>query len=143
VLRDIRELKDDPAAYTAELRRRWTGLPLWQAFGASRRDDGHWVLPELSIELASPEAALHIGPQHVVLETAAIDLATQLVGTALLQMQTWHVMFLARGKAGPFRVDGEAVQGAVGRVGVRLTLHDEGNDNRMVTSASAVLEIRT
>jgi hypothetical protein len=117
--------------------------PLWQAFGASRRDDGHWVLPELSIELASPDAALHIGPQHVVLETAAIDLATRLVGTDLLQMQTWHVMFLARGKAGPFRVDGEAVHGAVGRVGVRLTLHDEGSDNRMVTSASAVLEIRT
>jgi hypothetical protein len=73
VLRDIRELKDDPAAYAAELRRRWAGLPLWQAFGASRHD-GHWVLPEL--------------------------------------------------------------------VGVRLTLHDEGSDNRMVTSASAVFEIR-
>jgi hypothetical protein len=40
VLRDIRELKDDPAAYAAEFRRRWTGLPLWQAFGASRRDEG-------------------------------------------------------------------------------------------------------
>jgi hypothetical protein len=74
VLRDIRELKDDPAAYAAEFRRCWTGLPLWQAFGASRRDDGHWVLPEL--------------------------------------------------------------------VGVQPTLHDEGSDNRMVTSASAVFEIR-
>jgi hypothetical protein len=40
VLRDIRELKDGPAAYAAELRRRWTGLPLWQAFGASLRDEG-------------------------------------------------------------------------------------------------------
>jgi len=117
--------------------------PLWQAFGASRRDDGHWFLPELSVELASPDAALHIGPQHVVLETAAIDLATQIAGTGLLQMQTWHVMFLARGKAGPFRVDGEAVRGAVGKVGVRLTLHDEGNENRMVTSASAVLGVVT
>ena len=26
MLRDIRELKDDPAAYAAELRRRWGGL---------------------------------------------------------------------------------------------------------------------
>ncbi|HKC83055.1 MAG TPA: hypothetical protein VKD46_03550 [bacterium] len=113
--------------------------PLWQAFGASRRDDGHWVLPELSLEIASPDAALHIGPQHVVLETAAVDLAARLTGTDLLQMQSWHVMFLARGKAGPFRVDGEAVHGAGGQVGVRLTLHDEGNEDRMVTSASAVL----
>jgi hypothetical protein len=115
--------------------------PLWQAFGASRRDDGRWVLPELSVELASPDAALHIGPQHVVLETAAVDLAAARVGTDMLQMQTWHVMFLARGKVGPFRVDGEAVGGAGGRVGVRMTLHDEGNDDRAVTSASAILGV--
>ena len=83
--------------------------PLWKVFGASRRDDGHWTLPELSVELASPDAALHIGPQHVVLEAAAMDLAAGLVGTDRLQMQSWHVMFLARGKVGPFRVDGEAV----------------------------------
>jgi hypothetical protein len=114
--------------------------PLWKAFGAFRRDDGHWAMPELSVELASPDAALHIGPQHVLLETAAIDYAAQLTGTDLLQMQTWHVMFLARAKAGPFRVDGEAVRGTAGKVGVRLTLHDEGNDNRTVTSASAVFE---
>jgi hypothetical protein len=115
--------------------------PLWQAFGAARRDDGHWVLPELSVELASPDAALHIGPQHVVLETAAVDLASERVGTEMLQMQTWHVMFLARGKVGPFRVDGEAIGGADGRVGVRMTLHDEGDDDRAVTSASAVLRV--
>jgi hypothetical protein len=117
--------------------------PLWQAFGASRRDDGHWALPELAAEFASPDAALHIGPQHVVLEAAAIDLAAQLARTDMLQMQTWHVMFLARGKSGPFRVDGEAVHGAAGRIGVRLTLHDEGSENRMVTAASAVLEVVT
>jgi hypothetical protein len=46
-------------------------------------------------------------------------------------------MFLARGKVGPFRVDGEAFDGA-GQIGVRLTLHDEGNYDRSVTAASAV-----
>jgi hypothetical protein len=117
--------------------------PLWQVFGASRRDDGHWQLPELSVELASPDAALHIGPQHVVLETAAIDLASDTVGTDRLQMRGWHVMFLARGKVGPFRVDGEAVRGTGNTVGVRMVMHDEGNGNRKVTSASAVLEIVT
>lgn len=115
--------------------------PLWEAFGASRRKDGHWVLPELSAELASPDAALHIGPQHVVLETAAIDLAAELAGTDKLQMESWHVMFMARGKIGPFRVEGEAVPGAAGKVGARLTLHDEGNDGNAVTCASAVLRI--
>jgi hypothetical protein len=115
--------------------------PLWKAFGAARRDDGHWALPALSDELASPDAALHIGPQHVLLETAAIDLAAERVGTDRLQMQTWHVMHLARGKAGPFRVEGAAVPGADGKVGVRMTLHDEGNGDRAVTSASAVFAI--
>jgi hypothetical protein len=115
--------------------------PLWEVFGACRREDGHWALPELAAELASPDAALHIGPQHVVLETAAIDLAAGLVGTDKLQMETWHVMFMARGKIGPFRVDGEAVRGAAGKVGVRMLLADEGNQDRPVTSASAVFEI--
>jgi hypothetical protein len=45
---------------------------------------------------------------------------------------------LSRGKIGPFRVDGEAVTGADGRVGVRMTMHDEGNDDRAITSGSAV-----
>jgi hypothetical protein len=115
--------------------------PLWQVFSASRREDGHWQLPELSVELASPDAALHIGPQHVLLETAAIDLAADLVGTDRLQMRAWHVMFLARGKVGPFRADGDAARGANGAVGARVTLHDEGNHGRMVTSASAVFEV--
>jgi hypothetical protein len=115
--------------------------PLWQAFGAFRRPDGHWALPELSADVASPDGALHIGPQHVVLETAAIDLAARLVGSDRLQMETWHVMFLARGKIGPFRVDGEAVRGAHGKLGARLTLHDEGHDGRAVTAASALFRI--
>jgi hypothetical protein len=117
--------------------------PLWAAFGAAQRADGHWVLPELAVELASPDAALHIGPQHVVLETAANDLAAGLAGTDQLQMQAWHVMFMSRGKVGPFRVDGEAVRGAADEVGVRLTLHDEGNDNTAITTASALLHLVT
>jgi len=115
--------------------------PLWQVFGASRRDDGRWQLPELRLELASPDAALHIGPQHVALEQAAIDFARDLVGTDALQIRSWHVMFLARGKVGPFPIDGEAVRGADNQVGVQLLMHDEGNGNRNVTSASAVFSI--
>lgn len=37
--------------------------------------DGHWALPELSAEVASRDATLHIGPQFIVLETAATDAA--------------------------------------------------------------------
>jgi hypothetical protein len=115
--------------------------PLWQVFGAGRRDDGHWTLPELRSEFASPDAALHIGPQHVVLETAAVDLAAECAGTRRLQVQSWHVMFLARGKVGPFRVEGTAYRTGEGPIGVRLLLHDEGNGERAITSAAAVLQV--
>ncbi|MBV8789384.1 MAG: hypothetical protein JOZ00_22240 [Mycobacterium sp.] len=115
--------------------------PLWKAFGATRRGDGHWILPELSTELASPDAALHIGPQHVVLETAAIDLAAAVAGTRKLQVVSWHVMFMSRGKVGPFRVEGTAHVGGRGRVGVRMLLHDEGNGDKAVTSAAAVFDV--
>ncbi len=117
--------------------------PLWKVFGASRRDDGHWIIPELSLELASPDAALHLGPQHVLLETAAIDLAAGLVGTDQLQTVSSHVMHLARGKVGPFRVDGLAFRGTdgSGRVGVQMTMHDEGNEDRAVTASAMVFRV--
>jgi hypothetical protein len=114
--------------------------PLHKVFGASQRDDGHWVLPELAIEMASPDAALHLGPQHILLEKAATDLAAEHAGSDRLQIENWHVMFLARGKVGPFRAEGEAFDGA-GRIGVRLILHDEGNGDRSVTAASAVFRL--
>ncbi len=115
--------------------------PLWQAFGATRRRDGHWVLPPLRLELASPDAALHIGPQHVVLETAAVDLAADVAGTRWLQVISWHVMFMSRGKVGPFRVEGSAHRGASQRVGVRMLLRDEGDGDKPITSAAAILDV--
>jgi hypothetical protein len=38
-------------------------------------------------------------------------------------------------------VDGTAHAGGSGKVGVRMLLHDEGNDDKAVTSAAAVFEI--
>jgi hypothetical protein len=115
--------------------------PLWQVFGASRRDDGHWALPELAVELASPDAALHIGPQFVLLETAALDLASTLAGTERLQGVSAHVMFLARGKEGPFRADGEAFTGTDGTIGVRLVLIDEGAGGRAISTGSYTFRV--
>jgi hypothetical protein len=115
--------------------------PLWAAFGAGKRDDGRWVLPALNLELASPDAALHIGPQHVVLETAATDLAAEVAGTRKVQVISWHVMFMSRGKVGPFRVEGSAYVGGPGYIGVRMLLHDEGNADKAVTSAAAIFDV--
>jgi hypothetical protein len=111
--------------------------PLHVVFGARRRPDGAWELPELSDDLSSPDAALHLGPIHVVLEAAAMELASREAGAAALQIEDWHVMFVARGKVGPFRVGGEAMAGRQGRIACRLSLHDEGNGDRVVSSATA------
>jgi hypothetical protein len=112
--------------------------PLWQVFSGRRRSDGHWALPELSAEVASPDAALHIGPQFVILETAAAEVAAEVVGTDALQGISSHVMFLARGKVGPFRVETDAMAGVDGVVAARVVLHDEGAGDKAVTAGSYV-----
>jgi hypothetical protein len=110
--------------------------PLWQVFGGYRRPDGRWGLPQLAAEVASPDAALHIGPQFVILETAAADAAAELAGTDRVQGVSSHVMFLARGKVGPFRVEAEPMPGADGTLAVRTVMHDEGVDDRITTVGS-------
>jgi hypothetical protein len=111
---------------------------LWQVFGASRLAVGEWVLPELAEEVASPDGALHLGPQLVVLETAARDRAADRTGTDRLAGFSSHTMFVARGKTGPFHASGECFAGPDGSVGVRMRLTDLGADSRLVTSASFV-----
>jgi hypothetical protein len=113
--------------------------PLPVAFGARRRADGQWELPELNPKHASTSASLHLGPIHVVLEAAAVDLATDRAGGAVVQVEEWNVLYVAPGTVGPFVVTGDAVSGSLGgRVLCNLTLSDEGRGGRIVTSASAV-----
>ena len=114
--------------------------PLWQVFGGHRRADGRWALPELAAEVASPDAALHIGPQFVVLETAAAEQAAQAAATDRVQGLSSHLMFVARGKSGPFRIDAEAISGANGTVAVRTIMRDEGADDRVITVGSYLFE---
>jgi len=115
--------------------------PLWRVFGGQRRADGHWALPELAVEVASPDAALHIGPQFVILETAATDRAAMMAGTDRLQGVSSHVMFLARGKAGPFRVETEPMLGADAVVAVRTVMRDEGVGDRITTVGSYLFRV--
>jgi acyl-coenzyme A thioesterase PaaI-like protein len=111
--------------------------PLHEAFGATRRSDGCWQLPELSQRIGSTSGSLHLGPIQVVMEAAAMELAAQAAGTDQLQIEDWSVMYMQRGKIGPFVVTGRAVP-ARDRFAVRLSLRDEGNADRVVTSALAV-----
>jgi hypothetical protein len=111
--------------------------PLHEVFGARRRPDGRWELPPLTPGAMSTSGSLHLGPTHIVLETAAAELAAQQAGTKRLQVEDWAVMFTARGTHGPFVVDGTAAASNLGRITCQLTLRDEGRDGRVVASAVA------
>lgn len=110
--------------------------PLWQVFGCRRSADGRWSLPALTEAFASPDAALHIGPQFVALETAAREAAGSALGCDRIEGVSSHVMFVARGKRGPFRVEAEPFAGRGGTAAVRVALCDEGADDRLVTAGS-------
>jgi hypothetical protein len=112
--------------------------PLVLAFGGRRGDDGLWRLPELRPELASPHAALHLGPINVVLEATATERAVEHSGTDALQVESWTVMMVRPGVVGPFRAVGEVVSGSARRIAVQVSLHDEGKEDRVISVAHAV-----
>ncbi|WP_236791919.1 hypothetical protein [Amycolatopsis sp. GM8] len=112
--------------------------PLPVAFGAERGEDGVWRLPVMKRELASPHAALHLGPINVVLEAAAMELVAGHAGTESVQVESWTVMMIRPGTAGPFRAAAEIVGGGTERIATQLTLRDEGKDDRVISVANAV-----
>jgi hypothetical protein len=121
------EIADDPSL-----------PPLHTVFGASRGAGGSWSLPALNPRIASTSGSLHIGPIHIVLEAAAGALAAQTLGTDRIQAEDWHVSFVARGTDGPFVTQGACSVGGLGRAACRLTLRDQGRDDRVVASVVAV-----
>ena len=109
---------------------------LTEVFGVERVEAGVWEIAGLTAENASPDAALHLGPQHIALEAAASELAETTAGTQV-QIEDWYVMFVNRGKTGPFRTRGEVFAGADGAIGTRVDLIDIGNDARVVSTCAA------
>lgn len=112
--------------------------PLWQVFGGRQVDARTWKLPELSAEVASPDAALHVGPQFVMTETAARSSLTEFTGTDALVGVSSHTMFLARAKSGPFTFVAEPITGPGPTIASRTCVYDEGADRKMVTVATHV-----
>ncbi len=121
------EIADDPSL-----------PPLHSVFGIDRDPAGNWQLPPLTPRIASTSGSLHVGPIHIVLETAATELAARSLATELVQVEDWHVSFVARGTHGPFVVEGSCTSGSLGRAACRLTLRDRGREARRVATAVAL-----
>ncbi len=112
---------------------------LAQAFGVTRTSPGVWHLPEIRPELASPHAALHLGPINVALEASVMDEVCAAAGTDALQMESWTVMMVRPGVAGPFRATATVVDPRADRIAVEATLCDEGRQDRVIATVNAVL----
>jgi acyl-coenzyme A thioesterase PaaI-like protein len=109
--------------------------PLHVVFGATQGDDGLWRLPPLQAEFSAPHAALHLGPINIVLERAALDALSAHAGSDAFQAESWTVMMVRPGTVGPFRAVGEIMSSGTARVPVQLSLHDEGNNDRIIATA--------
>jgi acyl-coenzyme A thioesterase PaaI-like protein len=113
--------------------------PLWQAFGAQRRDDGRLEIPELTGRIGSTSGSLHHGPTQIVLETAASEAAAQAVGDDAFRIRHWHITFSARGTQGPFIAFPSVVTARDDVVAVEVDFRDEGS-GRLIAAASAVFQ---
>ena len=100
--------------------------------------EGQWQLPALTAETRSTSGSLHLGPIHVILEAAAMDAATREATGEALQIEEWEVMFTARGLTGPFVAHADVAYRAGSRIAVRLSLRDQGRNNRVIASAASV-----
>jgi hypothetical protein len=110
-----------------------------QAFGLRHRNAAVWEIPALERATASPDAALHLGPQYIALEACANELIESSVANECAQVTQWQIMFVARGKTGPFRTKGTLIEGK-NALAVRLSLVDIGDGDRIVSAASAVFK---
>ena len=104
--------------------------------GAPRRGV-HLEIEKVTPMIASPHSALHQGPINFALEAAATDELERALGTVDLQIDFYSVMFVKAGYRGPFVATADLVNPSGPRYGVEMTMRDEGNNNRIIATASA------
>ena len=103
--------------------------PLHEPFGARRRDDGRFEIPELGPELGAE--GLHQGPFQVVSEAAAMQAATEAVGSDRFWIEHQGTSIMARGVGVPLVTTTDVMTRAGGAVIVRVELRAEGADDRL------------
>ena len=110
---------------------------LRDVFGVVTRDDGALQIDKVTPALSSPHSALHIGPINIALEAAAMDELQRVTGSVDFQVESWNVLMVKPGYAGPFVARATAYVSAAGTVGVEATMTDDGNGGRIIASVSA------
>lgn len=113
--------------------------PLAEAYDASRRGDGTYVINGLSPRVGA--VRLHHGPMLVALEAAALDAARASTGTDALRVEHCSTRIVTSGKVGPFVASAVVVAQVGPTVACRAELRDQGAGD--VPVAVALLRART
>jgi hypothetical protein len=103
--------------------------PLYEAFGAHRRDDGSLEIRELTPELGRD--GLHQGPFQVVPEAAAMIAATDVAGTDRFWIQHQGTSIVQRGIGAPLVTHAEVLRRTDDAIHIRVELRAEGADDRL------------
>lgn len=109
---------------------------LRDVFGVERDADGALRIHELTPELSSPHAALHLGPINIALEAAAMDALEAATGSVDHQVESWSVSMVKPGTVGPFRASAVVV-GSGERRGIEAMMTDEGRGDRTIATVAA------
>jgi acyl-coenzyme A thioesterase PaaI-like protein len=103
--------------------------PLYEVFGARRRDDGSLEIPEITPELGGN--GLHQGPFQVVPEAAAMIAAADAAGTDRFWIQHQGTSIVQRGVGAPLVTHAELLRRTDDAIHVRVELRAEGADDRV------------
>jgi acyl-coenzyme A thioesterase PaaI-like protein len=103
--------------------------PLYEPFGARRRDDGNLEIPELKPELGA--RGLHQGPFQVVPEAAAMIAAQAELGTDRFWIQHQGTSLVRRGLGAPLVTHARILRRTDTDVSVRVELRAEGDDDEL------------
>lgn len=104
--------------------------PLTEVFEASLTVDGGYVIPGLSPRLGAD--TLHHGPILVVMEAAALDLATAEAGGRPLTPVALSCRIVRAGRKGPFTVRSRVLSRNGALISCRSVMQDAGRDDEIV-----------
>jgi acyl-coenzyme A thioesterase PaaI-like protein len=103
--------------------------PLYEAFGAQRRENGSLEIKQLTAQLG--RNGLHQGPFQVVPEAAAMIAAKRALGTDRFWIEHQGTSIIARGIGTPLVTSAEVLASDEISVTVRVELRAEGADNQL------------
>jgi acyl-coenzyme A thioesterase PaaI-like protein len=103
--------------------------PLYEAFGARRREDGSLEIKQLTPELG--QHGLHQGPFQVVPEAAAMIAAKRAVGTDQFWIEHQGTSIIARGIGVPLVTTADVLASDETSVNVRVEMRAEGANNQL------------